>query len=263
MLGSHIFWNWKGPQTEINQLQNSKQSTASISQESGVINGNAHVIRTFPNPNICRQKDVDYTTTCMYNHNQVDRTTFRFGGTSMLNRFVKFSFSIAEIDRCWHKLAAEEMAKYELNSPHAVYLNTLYDAPSEGITAAQLGELCAKNKADVSRMVAILEKKGLVQKVAVGNNMYRAKLILTEEIVPKDSETESTRYAMGEATTTKSTKTPVLTSLALTSKASTSRTKTRGICLCYNCLMVFCRVLLVVLLMLMIMGVLTGVLDKR
>ena len=30
----------------------------------------------------------------------------------MLNRFTKFSLLIAEIDRCWHKLAAEEMAKY-------------------------------------------------------------------------------------------------------------------------------------------------------
>ena len=99
----------------------------------------------------------------------------------MLNRFAKFSLSIAEIDRCWHKLAAEEMARYGLNSAHAVYLNSLYDAGQEGVTAAQLAELCAKNKADVSRMVAILEKKGLVRKNAVGANMYRAKLILTEE----------------------------------------------------------------------------------
>ena len=99
----------------------------------------------------------------------------------MLNRFTKFSFSIAEIDRCWHKLAAEEMAKYDLNSPHAVYLNMLYDAGSEGITASRLGELCGKNKADVSRMVAILEKKGLARKTAVGKNLYRAKLTLTEE----------------------------------------------------------------------------------
>ena len=99
----------------------------------------------------------------------------------MLNRFAKFSFSIAEIDRCWHKLAGEEMAKYDLNSPHAVYLNGLYDADPEGITAAQLGELCGKNKADVSRMVAILEQKGLVRKVAVGKNMYRARLTLTDE----------------------------------------------------------------------------------
>ena len=99
----------------------------------------------------------------------------------MLNRFAKFSLSIAQIDRCWHKLAAEEMAKYELNSPHAVYLNMLYDAPEAGITAAQLTELCGKNKADVSRMVAILERKGLVRKVSVGGNLYRAKLMLTEE----------------------------------------------------------------------------------
>ena len=97
----------------------------------------------------------------------------------MQNRFARFSLAISEIDRCWHKLAAEEMAKYQLNSPHAVYLTTLYDF-EEGITAAKLGELCCKNKADVSRMVAILEKKGLVRKEAVGRNRYRAKLLLTE-----------------------------------------------------------------------------------
>ena len=98
----------------------------------------------------------------------------------MLNRFARFSLAVSEIDRCWHKLAVEEMAKYDLNSPHAVYLNTLYQYP-EGITAAKLGELCCKNKADVSRMVTILEKKGLVRKEAVGGNLYRAKLLLTDD----------------------------------------------------------------------------------
>lgn len=98
----------------------------------------------------------------------------------MLDRFARFSLAISEIDRCWHKLAAEEMAKYDLNSPHAVYLTTLYNF-EEGVTAAKLGELCCKNKADVSRMVAILEKKGLVRKEAIGGNLYRAKLRLTEE----------------------------------------------------------------------------------
>ena len=98
----------------------------------------------------------------------------------MQNRFARFSLAISEIDRCWHKLAAEEMSKYELNSPHAVYLTTLYDFP-EGITAAKLGELCGKNKSDVSRMISIMERKGLVRKVAVGENFYRAKLLLTDE----------------------------------------------------------------------------------
>ena len=98
----------------------------------------------------------------------------------MLSRFARFSMCIAQIDRCWHKLAAEEMAKYELNSPHAVYLTTLYDN-EEGITAARLGELSGKNKADVSRMVTILEEKGLVRKQTVDGKLYRAKLLLTEE----------------------------------------------------------------------------------
>ena len=98
----------------------------------------------------------------------------------MLSRFARFSLAISEIDRCWHKLAADAMAEYDLNSPHAVYLTTLYNFP-EGITAAKLGELCCKNKADVSRMIGILEKKGLVRKESVGGNLYRAKLLLTDE----------------------------------------------------------------------------------
>lgn len=98
----------------------------------------------------------------------------------MLNRFSRFSLAISEIDRCWHKLAAEEMAIYDLNSAHAVYLHALYNA-DEGITASKLGELCCKNKADVSRMVAILEKRGLIKKEGVAGSLYRAKLLLTDE----------------------------------------------------------------------------------
>ena len=96
----------------------------------------------------------------------------------MLARFERFSFAIAEIYRCWHKLAAEELAKYDLGSAHAFYLHTLHSNP-DGITAAKLGELTGKDKADVSRMVAILEKKGMLEKEAVGENMYRALLKLT------------------------------------------------------------------------------------
>lgn len=98
----------------------------------------------------------------------------------MLNRFERFSLAISEIDRCWHKLAADEMAKYDLNSPHAVYLNALY-RNEEGITSAKLAELCCKNKADVSRMVSILEQKGLVTRENIGSNRYRALIKLTEE----------------------------------------------------------------------------------
>lgn len=98
----------------------------------------------------------------------------------MQNRFARLSHAISEIDRCWHKLAAEVMAKYELSSPHAVYLTTLDNFP-DGITAAKLGQLCCKNKADVSRTIAALVRKGLVRKETIGRNFYRAKLLLTDE----------------------------------------------------------------------------------
>lgn len=98
----------------------------------------------------------------------------------MITRFERFSFAIAEIDRCWHKLAAEEMEKYGLSSAHAVYLNALYQN-REGITAAQLSELCGKDKSNVSRMISVMEKKGLVYKEGIGKNLYRALLKLTAE----------------------------------------------------------------------------------
>ncbi len=125
------------------------------------------------------KKEVDNATIWMYNTG-VHKEEIFSRRERMLDRFSRFSLAISEIDRCWHKLATDEMAKYGLNSPHAVYLNTLYEY-NEGITAAKLGELCCKNKADVSRMVSILEKKGLVKKESVGGSLYRAKLLLTQE----------------------------------------------------------------------------------
>lgn len=94
----------------------------------------------------------------------------------MLNRFERFSYAIFEISRCWHKLAAEEMEKYDLKGPHAIYLLAMLRS-GDGITAAQICELCARDKADVSRALALMEQKGLVKKE--GSN-YRALLKLTE-----------------------------------------------------------------------------------
>ena len=98
----------------------------------------------------------------------------------MVERFEKFTFYIFEITRYWHKLAGDEMSKYGLKGPHATYLTILYKF-EDGITAPQLCELCGKDKADVSRMMSIMEKKGLVIKEAVGKNKYRGLLKLTQE----------------------------------------------------------------------------------
>ena len=98
----------------------------------------------------------------------------------MEDRFEKFSHLIFEIYRCWHRLAANEMAKYNLKGPHALYLTTIYKF-NDGITAPMLCELCGKDKSDVSRMVNILIKRGLVTKESNNNSLYRGLFKLTEE----------------------------------------------------------------------------------
>ena len=96
----------------------------------------------------------------------------------MVDRFERFSFAIYEISRYWHKIAGDEMAKYGLKGPYAEYFTTLSRFP-EGITATRLGELCGRDKADVSRAICAMEEKGLVTKDASGKR-YRALLRLTD-----------------------------------------------------------------------------------
>lgn len=98
----------------------------------------------------------------------------------MVDRFEHFSLAINEISRCWRKLAAEEMKRYGLKGSHATYLTTMYRFP-QGISVPQLCELSGKDKSDASRMIAILEEKGLVTKQEVDGSLYRGLLLLTEE----------------------------------------------------------------------------------
>ena len=93
----------------------------------------------------------------------------------MIDRFEKFSVAISDLSRYWHKIAADEMEQYGLKGPYAVYFTTLYRY-SEGITGAKLGELCSRDKADVSRAVALLAQKGLLKKEG---SHYRALLKLS------------------------------------------------------------------------------------
>lgn len=98
----------------------------------------------------------------------------------MLERFERFSYAISEISRCWRKLASEELAKYGLKSPHATYLTTLYKYP-EGITVPEFCEVSGKDKSDASRMIAILEEKGLARKKVVDGSLYRGLWVLTDQ----------------------------------------------------------------------------------
>lgn len=98
----------------------------------------------------------------------------------MLERFEAFTLTINEIQRCWNKIAAEGMSFCGLKGSYAVYLIAMHRRP-DGITAAQLCTACGRDKADVSRAVAVLESKGFLTKESGTGNLYRAKLILTEQ----------------------------------------------------------------------------------
>lgn len=94
-----------------------------------------------------------------------------------MDRFERFTVAVTEISYHIHRLMNEVMEQYGLRGVNAIYLVVLR-RHKEGITAARLGEYCSRDKADVSRAITSLEKKGLVVKDA---GRYRAKLQLTAQ----------------------------------------------------------------------------------
>ncbi len=97
----------------------------------------------------------------------------------MYERFEEFTFAVYEIQRRWNKIASDGMEFYGLKGSYVVYILALNRVP-EGLTAAGLGNICGRDKADVSRTLAVLESKNIIRKESGGGNIYRAKLYLTE-----------------------------------------------------------------------------------
>ena len=97
----------------------------------------------------------------------------------MVSRFEHFSASISCIYRYIQRIERVEMEKYGLKGPHAQCLLAMQRFP-EGITAARLCEVCDKDKAAISRMVAELEEKAMITRNDRGGVRYRALLKLTE-----------------------------------------------------------------------------------
>lgn len=98
----------------------------------------------------------------------------------MLSRFEQFSTVISDIYRYIQNIERDEMIKYGYKGSFAQYL-VVMKRHCDGITAARLCEVCGKDKAAVSRVIAEMEEKGLVMRVSENGKAYRAKLILTEE----------------------------------------------------------------------------------
>lgn len=98
----------------------------------------------------------------------------------MQSRYEQFSYMVSVINRHIQKLEHDEMIKFGYKGAFAQYLMAMRHYP-EGITSAQLSEMCDKDKAAVSRVVTEMIGKGLVVRKAATDTMYRAKLTLSAE----------------------------------------------------------------------------------
>ncbi len=98
----------------------------------------------------------------------------------MESRYELISASISSMYHDIQKIERIEMAKYGLKGPHAQCLLAMKKHP-EGITAARLCEVCEKDKAAVSRILAELEEAGMILRENRNGSRYRASLTLTEQ----------------------------------------------------------------------------------
>ena len=98
----------------------------------------------------------------------------------MISRFEQFSSIISSIYGSIQKIEREEMAKYGRKGAYAQYLLAMNRFP-HGITSSELCEICDKDKAAVSRILAEMEEKGLIIREGIKDTLYRAKIFLTEE----------------------------------------------------------------------------------
>ena len=67
----------------------------------------------------------------------------------MQERFQTFTVLITKLNRCIRKIKTEEMAEFDLKSPHVSCLYYLYKADS--LTAKELCDICEEDKANISR----------------------------------------------------------------------------------------------------------------
>ncbi len=99
----------------------------------------------------------------------------------MIDRFEHFTNAINEITKFWRKIAGEEMEKHGLKASHAIYFTVLAKHQETGLTATRIGEYCGRDKADVSRMLGIMEQKGLLRKAGNCQNHYNGIFQLTDQ----------------------------------------------------------------------------------
>lgn len=97
----------------------------------------------------------------------------------MADRYETFTVLISKISRNIRKIKNQEMADYDLRSPHISCLYYLY--LSDGLTATELCEKCEEDKATISRSLGYLENNGFLTCDSRSAKRYKSPLVLTEK----------------------------------------------------------------------------------
>ncbi len=96
----------------------------------------------------------------------------------MEDRFETFTVLLNRINRNIRKIKNEEMANYELRSPHISCLYYLYILKE--LTSKDLCERCEEDKSTISRSLDYLEKNGYIICKSDSKKRYNAPFELTE-----------------------------------------------------------------------------------
>lgn len=95
----------------------------------------------------------------------------------MIQRFQSFVGGISSCYKYIQHIKSMEMAEFGLKGAHVMCLFFLNQNP-QGLTAARLCQLCAEDKAAISRTIASLQKDGFIDTCG---KKYRALLQLTQK----------------------------------------------------------------------------------
>ena len=97
----------------------------------------------------------------------------------MIQRFEKLTNGVARIYKSIQKIKKTEMRSLGLKGNHVMCLYYLHQHP-EGLTAADLCNICSEDKAGISRTLSDLESKKYIRyDLPQGDKKYRAKATLT------------------------------------------------------------------------------------
>lgn len=96
----------------------------------------------------------------------------------MQDRFESFTLLIAGISRSIRRIKTEEMAEFDLKSPHVSCLYYLYK--EDALTLKALGDICDEDKASLSRSIDYLEKRGYVVTSNKKGMRYKAEISLSD-----------------------------------------------------------------------------------